>query len=102
QNVKTFNDENVGTIDFDPLIRDYIIDEVRIDWRARRASPSLYVRQKPQQRREVVAFRKALLLHQAFTFQDGIRKQKSISCNKVNLWHVWPSRQQCLQHTGRR
>ena len=71
---------------------------MRIDRRAHRPPSGLDVAQERQQRRQVVAFRKALLLHQALPFQHGVGKQKTVGRHQIDLGPRRPARQQRLQH----
>ena len=74
-----------------------------VDRRAHRPPSGLDVGEKAQQRRQVVAFRKALLLHQVFALEDRVRIEKPVRGDEVDLGHIRPARQQRLQHTrGRR
>ena len=71
---------------------------MRIDRRARRTSAGFDVGEEAQQRRQVVALGKALLLHQAFAFQDRVRIKKSVGGDEIDLRHVRPALEQRLQH----
>ena len=77
QHVQSFDDQNVRAIDLDPVVRHHVVGEMRIDRRARRPAAGLDVGEKAQQRRQVVAFGKALFLHQAFALENGIRITES-------------------------
>ena len=98
QHVQALDDEDVRPVDFDPLVRRHVVDQMRIDRRPRRPPPGLHVGEEAQQRRQVVAFRKALLLHQAFALEDRVRIKKAVGGDEVDLGHVRPARQQRLQH----
>ena len=87
-----------GPVDLDPLVRHHVVDEMRVDRRAHRPAPGLHVGEEAQQRRQVVALRKALLLHQAFALEHGVRQQEAVGGDEIDLRHVRPARQQRLQH----
>ena len=99
QHVQSFDDEDVRPVHFHPLVRRHVVDEMRIDRRPRRTPPGFHVGEEAQQRRQVVAFRKALLLHQAFALEDRVRIKKAVGGDEVDLRHIRPARQQGLQHT---
>src|SRR6185295_226565 len=101
QDVESFDNKNVGTINFNPLVWNDVVDEMRIDRCACRAAAGFDVGKEAQQRWKVIAFRKAFLLHQIFAFKDGIWKKKSIRRDEVNLWHIGPPRQQRLKYPRR-
>src|SRR5437763_14036624 len=48
QYVKSFDDQDVGPVNLDPLVRNHVVDEMRIDRSARRPPARLDVRQKTQ------------------------------------------------------
>mgnify|MGYP001353347571 CR=1 FL=1 len=61
KDVQPFQDKDVGAVHGDRLARHDVIIEMRIDRRGDMPAARLQVRQELQQRRPVVAFRKALL-----------------------------------------
>jgi hypothetical protein len=101
QHIEAFDDQNVRPVDLDPLVRDDVVDQMRIDRRSHRAASRLDVGEEAQQRRQVVAFRKALFLHQPFTVEHGIGIKKAVGGDEIDLGHVRPARQQRLQHARR-
>src|SRR3984957_15765602 len=98
QNIDAFDDQDVRAIDLDPSVRDDVIGEMRIDRRAHRPPPGLDVAQERQQRRQVIALRKALFLHDALPFQHGVRKQETVRRHHFDPGPRRPAGQQCLQH----
>src|SRR6185295_1600616 len=58
---------------------------MRIDRRAHRPAPGLHVGEEAQQRRQVVAFGKALLLHQAFALWHGVGIEKAVGGDEIDL-----------------
>ncbi len=98
ENIETFDDEDFGPVDLDPLIWNDVVDEMRIDRGAHRAAPGFDVGEEAQQRRQIVAFRKTFLLHQAFTREHGVRIEETVGGDEIDLGHVRPARQQRLQH----
>src|SRR5215467_4615212 len=101
QHIQALYDEDVWSVDFNRLVGHHVIDEVRIDWCARRPPPGLYIRKKTQQRRQIITFRKSFLFHQAFAFKNCVRIEKSIGGDEVDLRHIRPARQQSLQDARR-
>ena len=71
---------------------------MRIDRRAHRAPSGLDVAQERQQHRQIVALRKALLLHQTLPIEHGVGKQKTVGRDQVDLGPRRPARQQRLEH----
>jgi hypothetical protein len=98
QHVQPLDDQDVRMVDLDPLIGHHVVDEVRVDRCARRALPGLDVGEEMQEPGEIVALRKALLLHQAFALQDRVGIEKTVGGDEVDLGHIRPARQQRLQH----
>ena len=98
QHIQAFDDQDVGAVDLDRLVRHHVIDQMRVDRRAHRASAGLHVGKEAQQRRQVIALRKALPFHQAFAFEHGIRQQEAVGGDEIDLRHVRPAREQRLQH----
>ena len=98
QHVDALDDQDVRPVDLDPFVRDDVVGQMRIDRRAHRPPAGLDVAQERQQRRQVVAFRKALLLHQALPFEHGIGEQKAVGGDQIDLRPRRPARQQRLQH----
>ncbi len=74
---------------------------MRIDRRPHRPPAGLDVGEKAQQRRQIVALRKALFLHQAFAVKHGVWIKKAVGGDEIDLGHVRPARQQGLQHARR-
>ena len=77
-----------------------VIDEMRINRRHDIASPGLDIRKKANQRLAVVAFGKALLVHQPFAFRI-VGQQKSVGRHEFDLRRIGPARQQRLQNARR-
>ena len=98
QDVDAFDDQDVRPVDLDPLVRNDVVGQMRIDRRTHRPPPGLDVAQERQQRRQVVALRKALLLHQALPLEHRIGKQKAVGRHQIDLRPRRPARQQRLQH----
>src|SRR6516225_3951187 len=100
QDVQSFDNQNVRSIDLDPYIGDNVVDEMRIDRRMHRPPPGFDVREKPQQSGKVVAFRKSLLVHQPFALEHSVWEKKSVGGEKIDLGHIGPACQQGLQDAG--
>ncbi len=90
-----------GRLDLDPLIGDHVIGQMRIDRRAHRVQAGFDVGEKAQQRRQIVALRKALLLHQAFAIEHGIGVQKTVGGDETDLGHVRPAAKQGFKDARR-
>jgi len=84
------------------VIGHHVIDEMGIDRRPDRPPPGLDVGEKPQQRRQIVAFREPLALHQVFALEHRVGKEKAVGGDEIDLGHIGPARQQRLQHARRR
>ena len=77
----------------------HIIAQMRID-RCRDIAPSrLDLRHDAQDRRQIVAFGKALAAHQAFALENLIGHQETVRGQKIDLGMVRPAREQALQDT---
>ena len=98
QHIDAFDDQDVRPVDLDPFVRNDVVGQMRIDRRAHRPPSGLDVAEERQQRRQVVALRKALLLHQALPLQHRIGKQKAVGRHEIDLGPRRPARQQRLQH----
>src|SRR4029453_9448508 len=83
QHVEAFDDEDIGPVDLDPLVGHDVIGEMGIDRRAHRSASGLDVGEKAQQRRQVVALGKALLLHQILALENRVRIEKAIGGDEV-------------------
>ena len=90
-----------GLIDGDALVLHHIVSEMRIDGCRHLALARLDVGEETQQRRQVVAFRKTLPVHDAFTLEDLIGQEEAVSGDEIDLGMVGPARQQTLQDTRR-
>ena len=100
QHVDALDDQNVRPVDLDPFVRDDIVGQMRIYRRSHRPPPGLDIAQERKQRRQVVAFRKALFLHQALPLEHRIGKQKAVGRHQIDLRARRPARQQRLQHAS--
>ena len=74
---------------------------MRIDRRAHRTPAGLDVGEKAQQRRQIVALRKTLLLHQPFAVEHRVGEEESVGGDEIDLGHIRPAGQQGLQHARR-
>ena len=57
---------------------------------------------KDSKRRQVVAFRKALALHQVFALQHRVGQQKAVGGDEIDLGRVRPAGEQGAQYARRR
>jgi hypothetical protein len=73
---------------------------MRIDGRLDMAAASLDVREKAQKPVGVIAFRKALPVHEVFPLEFRIGKEEAVRCDQFDLGRIRPARQQGLEHAG--
>ena len=85
--------------DLDLLVRDDVVDQMRIDRRTHGVSAGLDVGQEAQQPRQIVALRKTLFLHQAFAREHRIGIEEAVGGEEIDLGDVRPAGQQRLQNT---
>ena len=103
EHVDALDDEDVRPVDDDRFARHDVVGEVRIDRRGDIVLAGLDRRQEADERRAVVALGKALAVHDALPDQLGVRVQKAVGRDELDLRRVGPARQQRLQHArGRR
>jgi hypothetical protein len=76
------------------VIGHHVVEEVRVDRRARRAAAGLDIRQEAQQGPQVVALGEALALHQAFALENDVGIEKAASGDEIDLRNIRPARQQ--------
>ena len=62
------------------------------------AAAGLDVGEKAQQRRHIVAFREALLVHQTFAVEHRVGVKKTVGGDEIDLGHIRPAGEQGLQH----
>ncbi len=79
-----------------------VVGEVRIDRRGDVVQARLDRRQEAEQRLSVVAFGKALAVHDPLPDQLRVRMQEAVGRDELNLGRVRPARQQGLKHPRRR
>ena len=101
QHVQPFDDKYVRPVDLNRLVRHDVIEKVRVDRCSCRTPTSLDVGKEAQQRRQIITLREALLLHQAFAFENGVRIKKPIGRDQIDLGHIRPACQQGLQNARR-
>ena len=82
---KRMMQEDIRLIDLDGLVRHHVVGQMRIDRRSHGAATGLDVGQEREQRGKIVAFGKAFLLHQAFTFQNLVRIEKAVRGDEIDL-----------------
>ncbi|MNZ98383.1 hypothetical protein D3C78_1176640 [compost metagenome] len=102
QHIDAFEDQNIRLVDDSELIRQNVIGQVRIARCFHIGLARLDRRQETQERADIVAFGKALALHQVFAPQNLIRIKKSVCRDEIDLRAGGPARQKLLQDTRRR
>src|SRR3954451_14852256 len=103
QHVDALEDKDIRTVDGNIFIRHDVVGEVRINRRFDVALSGFDLPQETNERVLVIALRKTLLVHQAFTFEHRVRQKKTVGRDESDLRRVRPARQQSLQHArGRR
>src|SRR6516165_12198274 len=88
QNIQSFNNKNVRPVDLDPLVRHNVVDQMRVDRGACGTAACLYIGKKAQQRRQIVAYRKALLFNQAFALQNSVWIEETVGRYQIDFRDV--------------
>ena len=101
QNIDALENQDVGPVDLDIFVGDDVVGQVGIARSPHIRLAGLDLRQEAQQRPDVVAFGKALLVHQIFAPQIGVGMQETVGCHQVDLGTAGPTGQQLFQHPGR-
>ena len=101
QHVQSLDDDDVGTLDQDGLIRQHVIDEMGIDRRLDALAARLHLGEKVQEPREVVALGKSLSRHQPALFQHGVREEKPVGRHELDARMARPAGKQRLEHATR-
>ena len=102
QDIQALDDQDVGLVDDLMLACQHIIGQMRIERCRDIAFSRLDIGHEAQDRRQVIAFRKALAAHQAFALEHRVGHQKTVGGDKIDLGMIGPARQQPLQNARRR
>ena len=101
QHVDSFDDQNIRLIDHVELVRNDVINLVRING-CFGNDAVFHVVDEFNQTRHVIAFRKAFPAHDALLFQDSIREDETVSRNQLNLFVRIDLGQKRFEQTRRR
>ena len=102
EHIETFDNQDVRSVHGYGLARHHVVDEMRIDRGDHIALARLDVRQEANERAAIVAFGKALALHQALANESGVGVQKAVGGDEFDFGRIGPSRQQRLENAGGR
>src|SRR5690606_37811411 len=100
EDVETLDDEDVGTADDHFLALDHVIDEVGVDRDSDLFLAGFDIGEEVHKAGAIVAFRKALAVHQIAALELGIGIEKAVGGNEIDTRARWPAREQGLQDTG--
>nr|GEZ30648.1 hypothetical protein [Tanacetum cinerariifolium] len=102
QNIEPFENKDVRLTDLEELVGHDVVTDVGIHRRADFRRARLEVREKLDHALAIVAFRKALAVHDAVGHKPGIGVQKTVGGDQIDPWMIRPARHQGLQHPGKR
>ena len=102
QNVQAFDDHHVGPIDDLKGIRHDVVREMGVDGHGKLGTPGLGLRKERDQSPEIVAFGKALAVHDPARLENVPGVEKPVGRHQVNLRVIGPASQQGSHDAGRR
>ncbi len=100
EHVEPLDDQDVRPVDHHLRVGHDVVGQVRVDGGGDLAAPRLHVGDEAQQRRAVVALRKALAAHQPLALEHGIREQEAVGGDEVDARRVGPALQQRAHDAG--